>query len=290
MANYCNFDAYLVGKKEDIDRFNEVMGVTYEYNLKKDFLKKLGIYGENDWEIKEKWGVSLERARERARGLENSNFVKNSFYRLYNKMLPLFNSKRESKAVKNEKAMEILKDENLKKEYFENIPESEHFHRVFEYHPDEDMQKIDKDLYISRGFGVCAWSLESCIIDSDGLGYNSQVKKDYPETIFMGTSLIEFAKKVPDLKIALISQEPGLEFSEFYTFIGGKLVNSECEDLCETYCDTIEDLEDLKEETGIDVSEEDLGKDLYLKFPDWFKGDKEEICIDEDYVFEKLGI
>lgn len=106
----------------------------------------------------------------------------------------------------------------------------------------------------------------------------------------MGTSLIEFAKKVPDLKIALISQEPGLEFSEFYTFIDGKLVNSECEDLCETYCDTIEDLEDLKEETGIDVSEEDLGKDLYLKFPDWFKGDKEEICIDEDYVFEKLGM
>ena len=197
MANTCSFDAYLVGKKEDIDKMNEVMGATYNYSLKKEFLKRLGIYREDDWEIKEKWGVSLERARERARGLENSNFVKDSFYRLYNKMLPLFNSKRESKAVKNEKAMEILKDENLKKEYFENIPESEHFHRVFEYHPDEDMQKIDKDLYISRGFGVCAWSLESCVIDSDGLGYNSQVKKRLSRNNLYGNKPYRICKKSP---------------------------------------------------------------------------------------------
>lgn len=293
MPNYCNFDAYLIGSKKDINKFHEVMEADYSYGLNKDFIKSLGIYKEDDWVFTNEGAfinkgafISLEEVRRKVEGLKN-NFIKNSFYSLYNKLLPLFNKNGVSKTiVDKKKVLNMLKDENLKREYFNYIPECGHFYRVFDYCPDENMEKIGEDTFISRTWGTCAWSLDSTIVDSEGTGYYEDALRNYPEHILTGTNLMEFSKKVPDLKIALISQEPGCEFSEFYTFVDGELIDADCETFREVCYESVKDAAD----DGIKITEDELGEFLYLEFPEWFDGDREEIYVKEDYVFEKLGL
>lgn len=257
MPNYCNFDLYAVGKKEDIERLNRVMEADYSYGLKTDFVKSLGIFDKDDWTFTTEYASkTLQEAR------------------------------RQAKLLDNKEVIEMLEDKNLKKEYFNYIPESGHFYRVFDYYSDENMEKIGEDTFISRTWGTCAWSLESCIVDAEDKGYHEGVKETYPEHIFKGTTLIEFAKKVPNLKIALISQEPGLQFSEFFTFIDGELVDCECEEFREVCYDSVE----KAAKKGVTITEDQVDEYLYVEFPEWFDGDKEEIYVNEDYVFEKLGV
>lgn len=257
MPNYCSFDAYLVGNKEDIDKFYEVMEADYSYGLNRKFLKNLNIFKEDDLVFKdEDVVVSIGEARKIA------------------------------ELAGNDRAAEMLKDENLKKEYFQNIPKCGHFYRVFDYYPDEDMEKIGDNTFISRTWGNCAWSLESTVVDSEGTGYYEDALRSLPEQIMAGTNLMKFAKKVPNLKIALLSQEPGCEFSEFYAFVGGELVESRCEKFREVCYDTMKDAAD----DGVQITEDELGEFIYIEFPEWFEGDREEIYVNEDYVFEKLGV
>lgn len=257
MPNYCNFDLYAIGKKEDIERLNRVMEADYSYGLKTDFVKSLGIFDKDDWTFTTEYAFKT-----------------------------LKESRKQAKLLNNKKAIEMLKDENLKKEYFRNIPESGHFYRMFDYYPDEDMEKIDNNTFIARVFGTCAWSLESCVVDAEGEGYYEDGKENYPEHIFKGTTLIEFAKEVPDLKIALISQEPGNQFSEFYTFIDGELVDNMCETFVEEFYDSVE----KAAKKGVFITEDEVDEYFYVEFPEWFEGNQNEIYVNEDYVFEKLGV
>lgn len=257
MPNYCNFDAYLIGSKKDIEKFHEVMEADYSYGLNKDFVKSLGIFDKDDWTFTTEYASKT-----------------------------LQETRRQAKLLDNKEVIEMLEDENLKREYFKNIPESGHFYRIFDYYPDEDMEKIGEDTFISRNWGTCAWSLESCVVDAEGKGYYEGFKEIYPEHILTGTNLMEFSKKVPNLKIALISQEPGCQFSEFYTFIDGELVDNMCEEFVEELYDSVE----KAAKKGVTITEDEVGEYLYVKFPEWFEGDKEEIYIKEDYVFDKLGV
>lgn len=263
MPNYCNFDAYLIGSKKDINKFHEVMEADYSYGLNKDFIKSLGIYKEDDWVFTN----------------EGAFINKGAF-------ISLEEVRRQASDVGDVQAQEMLKDENLKREYFNYIPEGGHFYRVFDYYPDESMEKIGEDTFISRNCGTCAWSLDSTIVDSEGTGYYEDALRNYPEHILTGTNLMEFSKKVPDLKIALISQEPGCEFSEFYTFVDGELMDADCETFREVCYESVKDAAD----DGVKITEDELGEFLYLEFPEWFDGDREEIYVKEDYVFEKLGL
>ena len=253
----CSFDVYLVGNKKDIESFNKIMQADYSYGLTKAFLRILGIYKEDDWVFTNEHAfITLEEAR------------------------------RKAKLEGNDKANEMLKDENLKREYFKNIPECGHFYKIFAYYPDEDMEKIDDNTFAARSWGTCSWSLEVCIVGSKGTGCYEENKEVYPEHIFGGTNLVEFVKKVPNLKIAMISEGSGCNFSEFYTFIDGKLVESECAEVKKVCYDSVRDAAD----DGIKITEDEIGKNLYVEFPQWFDGDREEIYVNEDYVFDKLGV
>lgn len=287
MPNYCNFSMYAVGRKEDIERLNKAMEADYSYWVNKEFLKKLGIYNEDDWVFKDGHDfTSLSEVRRKANGLKDNNFVRDGFYSLYNKALALFNSKKTPKLIVNkEKVLDMLKDENLKKEYFNNIPK-EHFYRVFDYYPDEDPEHLKDDIFIARSSGTCAWSVETCIVDSEGTGYYSDAKREYPKHILTGTNLTNFSKEVPGLKIAIISEEPAMEFSEFYTCVNGELVDAECEEYIEAWFDNVEEAA----EQGVEIKEDEAERFIYLKFPEWYEGDRKDLYIDEGYILDKLGV
>lgn len=234
MPNYCNFEAYLVGPQEDINDFNDAMQADYSYLLNEDFVKSLGIY--SDEEIKSNIWTDVEYAR------------------------------RKAEEVGDNRAIEMLKDENLKKEHFKNVPSTKHFFRIFDYYPDDNMHEIEKDKYVAMSAGTCAWSLESCVVDLYEEGYYSEVKNTCPPNIFEGTRLVEFAKEHPSLKIALVSTEPGMEFSELFVFIDGEMKVDHCRDFYIDYeCD---------------------GTDVY---PEWFKLNKNgELKINAKYIFDLL--
>lgn len=235
MPNYCNFEAYLVGLKEDINDFNDAMQADYSYLLNEDFIKSIGLYNEEE--------------------LKNNIWEDVAYARL------------KAEEVGDHRAIEMLKDENLKKEYFKNIPSTKHFFRVFDYYPDDNMQEILEDKYIAMPAGTCAWSLESCVVDLYEEGYYSEVKKNTcPPNVFQGTRLVEFAKEHPSLKIALVSTEPGMAFSELFVFVDGEMRVD--------YCRPFE------------VDYEGDGTDVY---PEWFKLNKNgELKIDSKYIFDLI--
>lgn len=253
MTNWCNFDAYLVGSREDIEKFNKLMKADFSYDLSKEFLKKLGLYDEESYNSKDGSDdtyISLEDAREKAED------------------------------TKNEKAIEMLKDENLKREDFVNIPEGGHLYEIFDYE-ESDLVELKNGLFLGKFYGDCACSLADSVVSCDV----DMLRGELPKHIYAGTNLIEFARTVPNLKIALVSTETDCDFSEFYTFINGVIIDDRCENYVEAYYESVEEAK----KDGLDINGGDLDYPLFLEYPDWFTGDEKEICIDDDYVLAAIG-
>lgn len=134
---------------------------------------------------------------------------------------------------------DYTKDENG--EYI-NYPAHPHFYRIFEFEYTYDKCKNENDEYVYsiQGYGNCAWSVLSCMINTKNSYCNN-----LEETDENGTHLEELAKKHPDLQIEIISQEDGLSFTERIALKDGNLVKNECCHLNVCYLNTVEDLLDL---------------------------------------------
>lgn len=78
MANWCNFDVFLVGSNEDIEKFNNLMSTDYSYNLSKDFLKKLGLFDKELSNVREDCEdayVDLKTARRKAKEAKDEKAI-----------------------------------------------------------------------------------------------------------------------------------------------------------------------------------------------------------------------
>lgn len=245
MSEICNFYVYSIGNKKDIDDLNELfLNNEYSYFLKNDFVKSLDLYDESVFNQKDK-NVFFELEGVRNKAAEDNNI----------------------------QAIILLEDENLKKEYFQNIPKTKHLFRIFDYDCSKKLKEVSKDVFISTTDGACAWNVCNCMTDSID-SYYIDAKHHFPKNIFMGTCLNDFAEEHPNLKFVILSDPSGFtlcsegyqSYSEFYLYMDGKLKESKTEDVV---------MKDIDEPTSC------------LVFPKWF--DSGIDYIDESYVFGKLG-
>lgn len=133
--------------------------------------------------------------------------------------------------------------ENIERLYkMLNYDESEKYylHRIFgcSYTFEEDLLNVKNDEEISVFMhGDCAWSLEASMLRNDcgDDGYLTSIDK---------------ASKLLNLKIEIVSEEPGCNFTEHYVVDNGEILIDECFDLItdeefEKYKDDEEGLSDL---------------------------------------------
>lgn len=123
-----------------------------------------------------------------------------------------------------------------------NYDESEkyYFSRIFDcFYPYEDSFLNAKDNEKTSAFiyGCCAHSLKSSMLRDDCGDDGCLIS-------------IDRASKLLSLKIEVVSEEPGLNFTEYYVIDNGKILVSECNDLItdeefEKYKDDEEGLNDL---------------------------------------------
>lgn len=254
MPNICTFYTYLVGSKKDIVKFNSIMKVNdYNYYLSTSFAESLGLYKDS----KSLNCLTLKNARELAEKLNNKD------------------------------AITKLKNENLTKECFNNIPDENHFYRIFDYWESvsddcsDGFERLRDDYYIFRGFGDCAHRVDVCIAED---GYYADRYEEFPEHLYKGTNIIDISKLLPNLKICFISEETSECVSEFICVQNGQYLKQEIGDLETCYYESIEEAK----EDDMDITEDQLNKDIYLELPKWYEKVGDEVYINEDIIFEAL--
>lgn len=113
-----------------------------------------------------------------------------------------------------------------REEGIEFCSEEHHFYRVFECICDESFD--DKDEWDSKEFsGYCAWSVSSCMIDSEeNYSYYSGQKYEI--------DLLE-ASKILDLTIKVASDELGCSFAEHYIIRNGEFLVNDVREIIPEY-------------------------------------------------------
>lgn len=103
-------------------------------------------------------------------------------------------------------------------------------------------------LYIA---GDCAWSVYSCMCGEDEGAYykTNEEKRDEKGRLLVN---IAYLTKRLDIEVEIISDEPGIAFSEHYYYNNGKEIVNDCFDYPseEEMYPNIEDIDAYLEETG----------------------------------------
>lgn len=125
-----------------------------------------------------------------------------------------------------------------------------HFWRVFEADvADEDVTDGIKTVTID---GYCAWSVYSCMFDGP-----HTYQGDHSDPKSGGTTLpLESARL--HLDIELFSEEMGCEFMEHYLIRNGKVEIEDCVYFAEYCTDDYETVEEMNEDLGTDVTQEEF--------------------------------
>lgn len=97
------------------------------------------------------------------------------------------------------------------------FPTEDKVHRVFEFILNDTITEYG-DTCLVEGYGDCAWSVEGCLIDP-------------PEPY---TSLVQLSEE-EKLIIEVVSEEPGIGFSEHYIIDNGEFIANESQDYAEIY-------------------------------------------------------
>lgn len=89
-----------------------------------------------------------------------------------------------------------------------------------------------------------------------------------------------------NIKIGIYSEEIGMEFSEHMLIKNGKCLLNEVNDYEVIYFDDLEDAKDFNE----NLTEDDLGHDIFLKYPEYFTEEENEfdIVLDDEYINNEL--
>lgn len=130
---------------------------------------------------------------------------------------------------------------------------------------------------IDRAFinGWCKWSIQSALID------NAISMRTNPDMWYWGDgvdkSKLEFitlleATKKWNLVIEVYSEEPGCEFQEHYVFDNGTVLCDECVEYIELYLGDYDTKEEVEDEYGIIITDEEWENKDYISrggFENW---------------------
>lgn len=258
MSNYCEFTVFMVGKEEEIRKVNNIFSQAYDYHLKPSFVESLDL---------------------------------NNGFEDFSKLCSLDVAKKEAERSGDPEVLNKL--ENVTKQDFVNIPDTKHLFQVLEYCQEEDLHRLDEydgnligdsDTYISESYGCCVWNVLSCMTD-DSLSYYSEAKKKYPKKVFMGTHLEEISKMYPDLRICIVAEDFRFRNSEMLYAVGGKVLY-DCKDQRVLRYSSVEEAK----EDGINITEDQINKDIYTKCAPWYDMLDGKVCINKDYIFDTLNI
>lgn len=186
------FNAYLVGKRESIEAFNKASSLGYyvHYSPTWDFLRSLNLKHELD--ERSAYNFSLEEYRKIAED------------------------------EKNQDAILKLKDENLTKDNYQDIPEFKHFFGISSFKPNQLLKEVSNGIYLSKGTGVLLKSLEDCF-GTTRFGYYANEIAKVPKRFFNGLCLREFARMYPDLKIVIVAFDVVGDYTSFVYLSNGGL-------------------------------------------------------------------
>ena len=110
--------------------------------------------------------------------------------------------------------------------------------------------ECENDKHYSIITGSCAWSVSACMREN---GYYKDFKNDYKDMCRSTTLAIESERL--NLKIEVVSTEPGMCFAEHYIFNDGDLICEECVDYNEYPIYEFENKEDAEKEYDIEISD-----------------------------------
>ena len=130
---------------------------------------------------------------------------------------------------------------------------SRHLFRVFEASC-EELELVDKDVYMATISGQCAWSVYSCMFSGKGT-YYSKLKEDYTVS-FKGTTLPLESKNL-NLEIEAYSEESGMCFQEHYIIKNGCVNTKECVDYYEYYIGDYKTKKEAEADCGTKFSKEE---------------------------------
>lgn len=246
MANYCNFSVYMIGNLKDIRKVDKIFenSKNYVYYIKPEIGKSLNI-------------------------LDDPNSEQ------YNYLI-LSMAKKAAKDKGNKKAIEALKDENLKKEMFVNIPDA-HLHSIRGYTIDknpepvtyygEDFKNVSKSYYVSKSNGDCEWSIRHCMTDEDASLYRS-LKPQFPRSIFSGVTLRIISEMFPTMRLCVIGKNP-IGNSEMIVVHNGRMLFNGSASIDKYY----------KNDNFI-----------YTSYSPWYISINGNICPNEDFIFNILSL
>lgn len=126
-----------------------------------------------------------------------------------------------------------------------------HLFRVFSADENE-IEQVGDDLYEVIINGDCAWSVSSCMFESN---YYSNLKRDFPNE-FRGTTLQLESKRL-ELDIEVYSEESGCCFQEHYIIRNGDIEVYDCVDWYEYYIGDYETKAEAEEDLNIAITDEE---------------------------------
>ena len=248
------FNAYLIGKKESIEAFNKAASLKYDANYFPtwDFIRGLNLKHElNEYSTS---SFNLEEYRKMA---EDEG---------------------------NEEAISKLKDENLKKSDYLNIPKDKHFFGISSFKPDQVLEEVSDGVYFSKGTGTLWKSLEDCF-GTTRFGYYANEIVKVPKKFFNGLCLREFARMYPDLKIAIVAFDIVDDYTSFvYLSNGGlRIFESGMTSRRGILYDTVPDWFSYKYFGEEDLDEDELSFEERLAL-------YSDPVYNENFVLNKLGL
>lgn len=103
--------------------------------------------------------------------------------------------------------------------------EKHHFYKIAETTSVVEFEAMtvlnkDEDIIVVNLIGYCNWSVLSCMILRDSFYYKNG--DDYAITM-------QEASKLLDVDIEIISEELGLNFTEYFLIIDGEIIKERCE-------------------------------------------------------------
>lgn len=248
------FNAYLVGSKESIEAFNKAASLRYAANYSPtwDFMRGLSLKHElSDYSAS---GFNLDEYRKIA------------------------------EEEGNKKAILKLKDENLKKDDYLDIPEFKHFFGISSFKSNQVFDEVSDGVYFSKGTGTLLKSAEDCFGTTRYGYYASEIVK-VPKRFFNGLCLREFARMYPDLKIAIVDFDIVDDYTSFvYLSSGGlRIFESGMTSRRGILYDTVPDWFSYKYFGEEDLDEDELSFEEHLAL-------YSDPVYNENFVLNKLGL
>jgi len=141
--------------------------------------------------------------------------------------------------------------------------EDRHFYRVFDCYADKDSYDDEDGSVVV--FGDCAWSVSSCMLDTQWPYYQDCKTDEFAELRNDHAVTIPMAARELGLKVEIFSSEPGCCFAEHYLVDeNGEAVIDECFDYQELYLGDYKTKEEAEKDLNIKITNEEWTNEDYV--------------------------